>query len=212
MKCGEGIKARRLRAGLTRVALAEKSGVSAMTIRRYETLEREPRFDALEKLATALGCAVFDFTGDREEKNMSIGENIRQARKTRGFTQQELADAAGINVQTVRSYEAGKYCPKKESLSRLAAALDCEDLSEGIEVNEGYEIVEAEAYRTNDTGRVDRIVLGRMDTKYGVMWVTWESAAYPHEGGRLEYFWGHYHDDERKARADYHRRLIEKYE
>ena len=52
-----------------------------------------------------------------------IGENIRSLRKERNLTQQELADKAGINVQTVRSYESGKYKPKREAIQNLAKAL-----------------------------------------------------------------------------------------
>ena len=52
-----------------------------------------------------------------------IGENIRSLRKERNLTQQELANLAGINVQTVRSYESGKYKPKREAIQNLAKAL-----------------------------------------------------------------------------------------
>lgn len=184
-------------------------------------MEREPRVDALEKLVAVLGCTVADLLCEDEGIDKAvIGTRIKYYRLKRGLTQKQLGERLGdMPQQYIAQYETGKRIPKQETLEKFAVALGCSeyDLRYGrkdtvIELNEGYEIVEAEAYRTNDTGRVDRIVLGRMDTKYGVMWVTWESAAYPHEGGRLEYFWGHYHDDERKARADYHRRLIEKYE
>lgn len=53
----------------------------------------------------------------------TIGENIRALRKERNLTQQELANMAGINVQTVRSYESGKYKPKREAIQSLARAL-----------------------------------------------------------------------------------------
>ena len=57
--------------------------------------------------------------------NNDVGNKIRTLRKAKSLTQQELADAAGFNVQTIRSYEAGKYRPKMETLSKLASALDC---------------------------------------------------------------------------------------
>ena len=82
------------------------------------------------------------------------------------------------------------------------------------EINEGYEIIAAEAYRINNKGRKDRIVLGRKETRLGTMFVTWESLEQPQEDGstRLDYFWGHYHSDGKEAYADYHRRLLEHYE
>lgn len=79
------------------------------------------------------------------------------------------------------------------------------------EINEGYEIIAAETYNVMANDKEARIVLGKMETKYGAMFVTWESARHPADG-ETDYFWGHYFDDEQKARADYHRRLIEKYD
>lgn len=67
MTCGEQIKKRREAAGLSRDALAQLSGVSAMSIRRYENGEREPRLDAMTKIAAALDCAVFDFVDNWSE-------------------------------------------------------------------------------------------------------------------------------------------------
>ena len=67
MKCGDLIKEKRSSLKLTREALAEKSGVSAMTIRRYESSEREPRLDIVEKLAVAMGCTVYDLLEDFSE-------------------------------------------------------------------------------------------------------------------------------------------------
>lgn len=79
------------------------------------------------------------------------------------------------------------------------------------EFNEGYEIIAAETYNILADDKEERVVLGRMESKYGTMYVTWESARHPSEGV-TDYFWGHYHGDERLARADYHRRLMEHYE
>ena len=81
------------------------------------------------------------------------------------------------------------------------------------EINEGYEIIAAETYLIESDGRRDRIVLGRMETKHGARFVTWESVIWPvHYLQPRDYFWGHYFEDENKARADYHRRLLERYE
>jgi len=81
------------------------------------------------------------------------------------------------------------------------------------EFNQGYEIIAAETYQITEKGRECRIVLGRMETKYGAMFVTWESTTGAIGGdGYADYFWGHYLDNEKAARADYHRRLLEKYE
>jgi transcriptional regulator with XRE-family HTH domain len=216
---------------MTREALSDKSGVSIMTIRRYESLERVPRFDVLEKLATAMDCTVFDFTEEREGEVVaigragenirvngdSVGERIKQFRLNKGLSQQQLGSMIGMSQQQVGQYEKSVRIPKPATLDRFASALDCTvpDLlynKADIEFNQGYEIVEKETYRICDTGRADAIVLARMSTKYGTQFVTWESAAYLRDDRPLEYFWGHYFSEEDQARADYHRRLLKKYE
>lgn len=54
---------------------------------------------------------------------MTIGENIRKIRKQQGLTQKELAELAGLNEVTIRSYEAGKFKPKLENIKKLSKAL-----------------------------------------------------------------------------------------
>lgn len=56
---------------------------------------------------------------------MSIGESIRNLRKKAGFTQKQLAEKVGVNEVTIRSYEAEKYNPKMNTLTKLCIALDC---------------------------------------------------------------------------------------
>ena len=56
---------------------------------------------------------------------MSIGESIRNLRKKAGFTQKQLAEKVGVNEVTIRSYEAEKYNPKINTLTKLCVALDC---------------------------------------------------------------------------------------
>ena len=74
------------------------------------------------------------------------------------------------------------------------------------EMNQGYKIIAAETYATDNMGNQHRIVLGFMETQYGPAYVTWESGI--GADGRPDYFWGHYFGDEKAARADYHRRLL----
>ena len=57
-------------------------------------------------------------------KSNKTGESIRNARKAQNLTQAQLAQAAGIAVNSVRLYEAGKLSPKIETLKKIAAALN----------------------------------------------------------------------------------------
>lgn len=54
---------------------------------------------------------------------MSIGDNIRQARKAVGMSQDELAEHIGANRVTVSRYETGEFLPSVPALQRIADAL-----------------------------------------------------------------------------------------
>jgi transcriptional regulator with XRE-family HTH domain len=51
-----------------------------------------------------------------------IGENMKQAREAKSWSQAHLAQAAGINVRTIQRIEAGEACAP-ETLLCIAAAL-----------------------------------------------------------------------------------------
>lgn len=51
------IRTHRRRQGLTQKELAEKTGLSVLTIFRYESGEREPRASDIQKLCEVFGCS-----------------------------------------------------------------------------------------------------------------------------------------------------------
>ena len=53
-----------------------------------------------------------------------MGARIAQARKGRGLTQQQLADALGVSQQTLAHYEVGRVGIGAPMLPRLAELLD----------------------------------------------------------------------------------------
>lgn len=52
-----------------------------------------------------------------------LGTNIREMRKSKGWTQDELGRTAGVTRGTVQSYERGKKRLRHESVIRIAEAL-----------------------------------------------------------------------------------------
>lgn len=50
---------------------------------------------------------------------------IVEARKNKGFSQEELAFAAGLSLRTIQRIEKGRVRPRLHSLKALAEALDC---------------------------------------------------------------------------------------
>lgn len=55
---------------------------------------------------------------------MNFSESIKQKRKDKGLTQEELADILFVSRQTVSNWENGKTLPDIDSLILLSEALD----------------------------------------------------------------------------------------
>ena len=56
---------------------------------------------------------------------MEFSEKIKIARKAKGLSQRELAEASGMALRTIQNYELGKVRPKKQdTYGALAKALD----------------------------------------------------------------------------------------
>jgi transcriptional regulator with XRE-family HTH domain len=55
-----------------------------------------------------------------------VARNLRVLRKQKGFTQEELADRAGINRNYVGQIEREEKSPTVDLLERLVLALDVE--------------------------------------------------------------------------------------
>ena len=60
-------------------------------------------------------------------EQVAVRERMKQALHMRGMKQVELADKTGIDKGQISSYLSGKYKPKQENLSLIAAALDVSD-------------------------------------------------------------------------------------
>ncbi|MCE7072501.1 helix-turn-helix domain-containing protein [Dyadobacter sp. CY327] len=55
---------------------------------------------------------------------LTISEQIRVLRKSKGLSQEALAENAGINLRTLQRIETGNAIPRGETLRLLARALD----------------------------------------------------------------------------------------
>ena len=51
--------------------------------------------------------------------------NLKEIRKIRGLTQEELSKILNVNLNTYRHYEHGDTEPKYEILEKIKIALDC---------------------------------------------------------------------------------------
>lgn len=56
---------------------------------------------------------------------MTIGERIRERRKALGYTQKQLGElCGGMADSAIRKYESGKISPKRQTLQKIASALE----------------------------------------------------------------------------------------
>ena len=55
---------------------------------------------------------------------MSFGERLRTARKSKGYTQEQLAEIIGVAKSTLTGYERGNREPNVLKIHALAKALD----------------------------------------------------------------------------------------
>ena len=53
----------------------------------------------------------------------AAGDKVRELRKVRGWLQQDLADRAGVSMQTVSNLETGRHAPEFPTLLKIAKAL-----------------------------------------------------------------------------------------
>lgn len=54
--------------------------------------------------------------------NQLLGRRVKRIRKELGFSQEELAERADMNVANIRQIEAGRGNPTMESVAKLARA------------------------------------------------------------------------------------------
>jgi len=57
-------------------------------------------------------------------KNIDLAKKIKELRTRKGFSQEELAETAEINLRTVQRIESGETEPRGDTLKRLANALN----------------------------------------------------------------------------------------
>ena len=62
--------------------------------------------------------------GTHEKVSMSLSKTIQQARIAKGFkTQKDLANAVGVKVDIINSYESGKIIPDNNIMQKLRRIL-----------------------------------------------------------------------------------------
>lgn len=80
----------------------------------------------------------------------TIGKKIKEYRKWKGWTQQQLADQSDLSVMSIRRYETGTREPTKEAVETIANALELNpaELDDRFAINLGSDVT---VYAEDDT-------------------------------------------------------------
>lgn len=75
-------------------------------------------------MATRQLAEMFEAEESHDDGRAVVGVHLKQLRVERKMTQEALAEASGLAVDTIRRIERGAFSPSLETLSRLTTALD----------------------------------------------------------------------------------------
>ena len=109
-------------AKLSQKELAERLGVGLGTIQRYEQGLILPSLIQLTGIANVLGVPVelLFVIGENE----TMGAVIRRYRRSRGLTQEDLAERIGVQRPLISKYENDSIEPSLKRLRRIADVLE----------------------------------------------------------------------------------------
>ena len=68
---------------------------------------------------------------------MTVGQRIRQLRKSKGMSQEALGTIVDTPNCTVSFWETGKFCPSLQAFRRVCKALDVsmDEFMEGVDLD-----------------------------------------------------------------------------
>lgn len=119
----EVIKKHRKKIGLTQAELADKGGIGRSTLAQYEAGDRNPKRDALEKIAQALDMTPAEFFNevyDEGEDESKMPEEIKTLDKWDGELKiYNLEDRLAVSTILIKNgYDVGQHQRKKDQNSK----------------------------------------------------------------------------------------------
>lgn len=135
-----GNKIRKLikRKGIKQIDVCRAVGLSPSRLSNYLSGSREPDLETLSRIARFLEVKLDYFAyGDKVKNTKEIGENIKNMREKRGFSKNDLAAVAKVDVQALTRIELGYGEFERDLIENLATCLTC-SVSDLIGDEEGY--------------------------------------------------------------------------
>ena len=109
---GDHLRAKRLDLGLEQKDVAKVIGVDTCSIYNWELNHFSPAFRHYPKISDFLGyCIIQHFKTE--------GEKVRLFRQGSGLSIKKLAELLGVDESSIRSWEAGKHSPTKNSREKM---------------------------------------------------------------------------------------------
>ena len=121
--CGRIVLLRQ-RLGMSQRAFAERIGRSGAYLNRVENGKVEPTTELLERISATFGVDISWLrSGIGVLVVESIGDRFKEARKSREYTQEELAQELRISRNSVGMIERNTFRPGEEIIDALCSSL-----------------------------------------------------------------------------------------
>ncbi len=130
VRLGAHLEASRIQAGLRRLDLAHRLGVSEESIRLWERGAVQPSEDHLVRLIPILAIEGSRWQETRSPKPAELPElarRLREERRELGLTQAAVARRLAMPLETYASWESGRSAPAEDHVTRLTAHLGLSD-------------------------------------------------------------------------------------
>ena len=112
----------RIKKGITQNKLAAMIGVDQRQISTWERGRFMPSIEVLQKIADALDMDLIELV-KAHQKSKKKCSPIALARREKGWTQGQLAEAIGVSQGLISKYEIGACVPTDETIHAIAKAL-----------------------------------------------------------------------------------------
>jgi transcriptional regulator with XRE-family HTH domain len=125
----ERIKAARKKLALTQKELAEKAGVSLMSVRRYENDDKKYQLDILLKIAKALGVPLADLISSDMIFNLEFYEDLKQEaaeielwKVVTSYGYSKILDSKTGDTW-IKDFEGNQYLISNDNLSKFTNSI-----------------------------------------------------------------------------------------
>jgi transcriptional regulator with XRE-family HTH domain len=109
---------------ITQRELAARAGVSYRTVQTVEQALAPVRSSTMDRIAEALDTTLPELLSAEGRELPSIGERLRELRRDRKLSQEQLAEKAGVGAGVIGDLEQGRReTARIDTLAKLAGAL-----------------------------------------------------------------------------------------